>query len=49
MASPFTMALNGLVTQDIAGNVKMFKLHGEWKDYGVEEYVQRLAGCRTTV
>ncbi|KAL8788223.1 MAG: hypothetical protein Q9195_007392 [Heterodermia aff. obscurata] len=31
------MALNGLVSRDIAGNVKTFTLHGEWKDYGVEE------------
>lgn len=37
MASPFTMALNGLVSRDIVGNVKTFTLHGEWKDYGVEE------------
>ena len=32
------MALNGLVSRDIVGNVKMFTLlQGEWKDYGVEE------------
>lgn len=37
MASPFTMALNGLVSRNIAGNVKSFRLYGDWKDYGVEE------------
>ena len=37
MASPFTMALNGLVSRNIAGNVKTFRVYGEWKDYGVEE------------
>ena len=37
MASPFIMALNGLVSRDIVGNVKMFTLQGEWRDYGVEE------------
>ena len=37
MASPFTMALNGLVSRDIVGNVETFTLQGEWKDYGVEE------------
>lgn len=37
MASPFTMALNGLVCRNIAGNVRTFKVHGNWKDYGVKE------------
>ena len=37
MASPFIMALNGLVSRDIVGNVKTFTLNGEWKDYGAEE------------
>ena len=37
MGSPFSMALNGLATRNVAGYVKQFKVHGEWKDYEVEE------------
>lgn len=37
MASPFTMALNGLVCRKVAGNVESFKVHGKWKDYEVKE------------
>ena len=33
MASPFIMALNGLVTGNITGNVKSLRLHGQWKDF----------------
>ena len=37
MACPFAMALNGLVTRNVAGYVKKFKVYGEWKDYEIEE------------
>ena len=37
MASPFTMALNGLVCRNIAGNVKSLKVHGKWKDYEIRD------------
>lgn len=37
MASPFIMALNGLVSRKVAGNVKTLRLCGEWRDYGAEE------------
>lgn len=37
MASPFSMALNGLVCRNVVGNVKTFKVHGKWKDYEVKE------------
>ena len=37
MASPFSMALNGLVSRNVAGNVKAFKVHGKWKDHEVKE------------
>lgn len=37
MASPFSMALNGLVCRNVASNVRTFRLHGEWKAYEVKE------------
>jgi len=37
MASPFSMALNGLVCRNVVGNVRTFKVHGKWKDYEVKE------------
>lgn len=40
MASPFTMGLNGLVSRNVAGYVKHFELHGEWKEYGLEEHAK---------
>ena len=37
MASPFSMALNGLATRNVAGYVKKFRVHGQWKEHNVEE------------
>ena len=37
MASPFTMALNGLVSRNVAGNVKSLRLYGRWKDLEVAD------------
>ena len=37
MASPFSMALNGLATRNVARYVKNFRVYGEWKEYDVEE------------
>lgn len=37
MASPFTMALNGLVSRNVAGNVKSLRLYGRWKDFEVAD------------
>ena len=31
------MGLNGLATRNVAGYVKRFRVHGEWKEYDVEE------------
>ena len=37
MGSPFSMGLNGLVSRNVAGYVRSFKLHGEWKEHESEE------------
>ena len=37
MASPFTMGLTGLVSRNVAGYVKEFKVCGEWKEYDLQE------------
>ena len=37
MASPFTMALSGLVTRNVAGYVKKFHLKGDWKEYDLKD------------
>ncbi len=37
MASPFSMALNGLATRNVAAYVKKFRVSGEWREYNVEE------------
>ncbi|KAI9802725.1 MAG: hypothetical protein M1825_002747 [Sarcosagium campestre] len=37
-ASPFIMALNGLMTRNVAGLVHSWTLTGRWKEYEVEEY-----------
>lgn len=38
MASPFAMGLNGLVSRNVAGYVKSFKIHGDWKEYELQEH-----------
>ncbi|QIW96604.1 hypothetical protein AMS68_002122 [Peltaster fructicola] len=38
--SPFSMALNGLVTRNNANLVKHFKVEGEWNEAGDEEYAK---------
>lgn len=38
MASPFSMGLNGLVSRNVAGYVKRFKVLGEWKEHEAEDY-----------
>lgn len=38
MASPFSMGLNGLVSRNVAGYVKAFRVYGEWKDHDGPEY-----------
>ena len=37
MASPFIMALNGLVIGNKSGNVKSLRLFGQWKDFEAAE------------
>ena len=36
-ASPFSMALNTLVTRNVVGYVKSFRLWGSWKEHDLEE------------
>lgn len=38
MGSPFSMGLNGLVLRNVTAYVKKFRVHGEWKDYELQEY-----------
>ncbi|KAK6393595.1 hypothetical protein LTR65_002467 [Meristemomyces frigidus] len=38
--SPFTMALNGLVTKSHATLVQEFKVHGKWREVGLEEFAK---------
>jgi hypothetical protein len=38
--SPFMMALNGLVTKSHAAVVKDFRVWGEWKEVGVEDFAK---------
>lgn len=38
--SPFTMALNGLVTRGHGSLVKEFSVWGEWKEVGVEDFAK---------
>ena len=38
MASPFVMGLNSLVSRNVAGYVKKFRVHGEWKEYESQEH-----------
>ena len=38
--SPFMMALNGLVTKSYAGVVQHFRVWGEWKDVGAEDFAK---------
>ncbi|KAL9046024.1 MAG: hypothetical protein Q9214_001039 [Letrouitia sp. 1 TL-2023] len=40
MASPFTMGLNGLISRNVSGYVKQFKLTGEWKEHDLSECAQ---------
>ena len=35
--SPFFMALNAIITRNVAGWVKKFKVYGEWRDNDLEE------------
>ena len=39
-ASPFSMGLNALVTRNVSGYVKVFKVCGKWKDYDLEDYAK---------
>lgn len=32
------MGLNGLVLRNVTAYVKKFRVHGEWKDYELQEY-----------
>ncbi|MCJ1401210.1 hypothetical protein MMC11_004422 [Xylographa trunciseda] len=36
-ASPFSMGLNAIVTRNIAGYIKKFKVWGKWKEHDLEE------------
>ncbi|MCJ1377055.1 hypothetical protein MMC17_000145 [Xylographa soralifera] len=36
-ASPFSMGLNAIVTRNVTGYVKKFKIWGKWKEYDLEE------------
>ncbi|MCJ1479381.1 hypothetical protein MMC13_008066 [Lambiella insularis] len=36
-ASPFSMGLNALVTRNVAGYVKKFRVWGKWKEHDLEE------------
>lgn len=38
--SPFMMALNGLATKSYAGVVEDFRLWGDWKEMGVEDFTK---------
>lgn len=38
MASPFSMGLSGLVSRNVAGYVKSFRLYGDWKEYELQEH-----------
>ncbi|KAL2048279.1 hypothetical protein N7G274_000190 [Stereocaulon virgatum] len=38
MASPFSMALNGLVSRNVAGYVRNFEVTGQWKEHDVLEH-----------
>lgn len=38
MGSPFSMGLNGLVLRNVSAYTKKFRVHGEWKDYELQEY-----------
>lgn len=38
--SPFMMALNGLVTKAHANLVQDFRVHGQWKEHGVEDFAK---------
>lgn len=40
MASPFTMGLNGLISRNVSGYVKQFRLTGEWKEDDLSECAQ---------
>ncbi|MCJ1281510.1 hypothetical protein MMC26_000830 [Xylographa opegraphella] len=36
-ASPFSMGLNAIVTSNVSGYIKRFKVWGKWKEYDLEE------------
>ena len=36
-SSPFCMGLNALITRNVTGYVKKFKVFGKWKEYDLEE------------
>ena len=38
MGSPFTMALNGLVSRSVSNYVKRFEVRGEWKEHELAEH-----------
>lgn len=37
MGSPFTMALNGLVSRSVSNYVHTFEVCGEWKEHDLSE------------
>ena len=39
-ASPFSMALNGLVTRNVAPLVRHFRLHGGWREHELQEHAR---------
>ncbi len=39
-ASPLSMGLNGLISRNVAGLVRSFKIRGEWKEYDLEEFAK---------
>lgn len=44
--SPFSMGLLGLVTKNVAGYVKHWKVTGEWRERDVEEFMKgRIPDC----
>ena len=39
-ASPLAMGLNGLISRNLAGLVRSFKIGGDWKEYDLEEFTR---------
>ena len=39
-ASPLAMGLNGLISRNLGGLVRSFKISGDWKEYDLEEFTR---------